>query len=108
MKKWVATAMFLVVVSGWTVLANDWYDPADWFDEDESQLQNDWWTNGAVAQEGLYNGQQEDYNIYGYVSGMTGNLDDGWGYGYDYNTLDWYEYDDSFSKWYEDDNDPWF
>ncbi len=99
MKHYLITGMLLLASAA--LFAGEWYDPGDWFDEEEAQIKNDWWVSG-------FNGADSSFNIYGYDAGVGAEAFQGWGYGYDYNTVDWYEYNDPFTEWYEDSGGGWF
>lgn len=96
----IAAACLLMTVSYLSSYAADWYDPEGWLDRDEAVIQNEWWSDG-LAENGVGG---PDYMIYGYDSPAT---DREWGYGYDYNTVDWYEFEDPFTKWYEKNSEGW-
>ncbi|MCE5186224.1 MAG: hypothetical protein LLF76_08885 [Planctomycetaceae bacterium] len=93
MKRLIVTFTVLLL-SGLTARAAQWYDPEGWLDQKE-RTHAEWWYGRPET-------ARRSFNIYGYDSGTW--VDRGWGYGYDYYTTDWDEYNDSFTKWYNKSN----
>lgn len=87
----------------------EWYDPSDWFDvPGEGISYENGWTDYGYYDDYYY----DDYYDYGYdtgydyyddtwTNGEYYNGDDWFDTGYDYYTDDWYDYDDSFTDWYD-------
>lgn len=64
----------------------EWYDPSDWFNEEDQQ----------VEYEDMYNGDYYDGDVTAYDE-----YDEQDDYGSDYYTADWFDQEPDFDNWYD-------
>ena len=105
MRHCLIAVMLLLMLSAPAGRAAEWYDPDDWFDEDKAAARFEWWPNGVQMEDGSPDGR---YDIDGYDADRSPLMEQDWGYGYDYNTVDWHEYNDPFTRWYQRNNGGWY